>query len=164
MNQDIELKDLRELPRYHVETITDEYLDIMGHMNVRWYVVLFSRAVTGLFKEIGMTEEYFASGKNGSFALRQFINYLAEVRSGETISVHTRLIERSEKRIHLVHFMLNETREVLSATMETLISHADLTRRKTSPFPPESAARIDSLAAAADELSWQAPLCGAIHA
>ncbi|MCH2367670.1 MAG: acyl-CoA thioesterase, partial [Planctomycetes bacterium] len=103
MNQDIELKDLRELPRYHVETITDEYLDIMGHMNVRWYVALFSRAVTGLFKEIGMTEEYFASGENGSFALRQFINYLAEVRSGETIAVHTRLLERSAKRIHLVH-------------------------------------------------------------
>ena len=164
MNHDIELKDLRELPLYHEETITDEYLDIMGHMNVRWYIALFSRAVTGLFKEIGMTEEYFASGEAGSFALRQFINYLAEVRSGETVVIHTRLIASSKKRIHLVHFMVNETREVLSATMEALISHADLTLRKTSPFPLEIAARIDSLVSTAGGLHWQPPLCGAIHA
>ena len=89
MTQDIELKDIQALPRYHGETITTEYLDIMGHMNVRWYIALFSRAVTGLFQEIGMTEEYFAPGKAGSFALRQFINYLAEVRVGEEVSIHT---------------------------------------------------------------------------
>lgn len=164
MHQDSELKDIQNLPRYHTETIPEEYLDIMGHMNVRWYVVLFSRAVTGLFREIGMTEEYFAPGESGSFALRQFINYLAEVRVGEEISVHTRLVGRSEKRIHLVHFMVNQSRQVLSATMEALISHADLKLRKTSPFPPEIASRIDSLVSSCNELPWAPPLCGAIQA
>ena len=55
MNQDIELKDIRKLPRYHGETISDEYLDIMGHMNVQWYVALFSKAVTGLFNPVSYT-------------------------------------------------------------------------------------------------------------
>lgn len=164
MIQDIELKDIQALPRYHGEPITEEHLDIMGHMNVRWYVTLFSRAVGGLFNEIGMTKEYFAPGKAGSFALRQFINYLAEVRAGEDVSVHTRLFDSSEKRIHLVHFMVNESRQVLAATMEALISHADLELRKTSPFPPEIAARIDTLVARSLGLSWQPPLCGAIRA
>jgi acyl-CoA thioester hydrolase len=164
MTQDIELKDIQALPRYHGETITTEYLDIMGHMNVRWYIALFSRAVTGLFQEIGMTEEYFAPGKAGSFALRQFINYLAEVRVGEEVSIHTRLIDRSDKKIHLVHFMVNESRQVLSATMEALISHADLVLRKTSPFPPEIAQRIEALVEDSRSLPWSPPLCGAIKA
>ena len=164
MNQDIELKDIRELPRYHGETITDEYLDIMGHMNVQWYVALFSRAVTGLFNELGLTEEYFTPGESGTFALRQYINYLAEVRPGETISIHSRLVGRSEKKIHLVHFMVNETRQVLSSTLETLISHADLKLRKTSPFPAEIAARIDPLLALSDSLGWEPPLSGTMRA
>ena len=164
MNQDIELKDIRELPRYHGETITDEYLDIMGHMNVQWYVALFSRAVTGLFKELGLTEEYFTPGESGTFALRQYINYLAEVRPGETISIHSRLVGRSERKIHLVHFMVNETRQVLSSTLETLISHADLKLRKTSPFPVEIAARIDPLVALSDSLKWEPPLSGTMRA
>ena len=164
MKQDIELKDIQALPMYHSEIITTEYLDIMGHMNVRWYISLFSRAVTGLFNEIGMTEEYFAPGKAGSFALRQFINYLAEVRLGEEVSIHTRLVDSSEKKIHLVHFMVNESRQVLSATMEALLSHADLVLRKTSPFPPEISSRIDSLVAEGRGLPWPPPLSGAIEA
>ena len=164
MNQDIDLKDIRALPGYHSETITTEYLDIMGHMNVRWYIALFSRAVTGLFNEIGMTEDYFAPGKAGSFALRQFINYLAEVRLGEDVSIHTRLVDSSEKKIHLVHFMINESRQVLSATMEALISHADLTLRKTSPFPPGIARKIELLVSESRDLNWAPPLCGAIEA
>ena len=164
MTQDIELKDIKALPRYHGETITTEYLDIMGHMNVRWYITLFSRAVTGLFNEIGMTEDYFAPGKAGSFALRQFINYLAEVRVGEEVSIHTRLVDHSEKKIHLVHYMVNESRQVLSATMEALISHADLVLRKTSAFPPEIYQRIETLAAQDRALAWAPRLCGAIKA
>ena len=91
-------------------------------------------------------------------------NYLAEVRPGETISIHSRLVGRSEKKIHLVHFMVNETRQVLSSTLETLISHADLKLRKTSPFPVEIAARIDPLVALSDNLEWEPPLSGTMRA
>lgn len=164
MKPDIELKDIRRLPRYHGETITDDYLDIMGHMNVQWYIALFSRAVTGIFNQVGLTEDYFTPGLSGTFALCQHVNYLAEVRPGETISIHSRLIGRSEKKIHLVHFMVNETRDCLSATLETLISHADLRARKTSPFPAEIAAKIDPLVALSDGLEWSAPLCGTLKA
>jgi acyl-CoA thioesterase FadM len=164
MKPDIELKDIRELPRYHSETISDEYLDVMGHMNVQWYVALFSRAVTGLFNQVGLTQDYFLPGVSGTFALRQYINYLAEVRPGETISIHSRLMGRTEKRIHLIHFMVNESRDVLSATLETLISHADLQLRKTSPFPEEIASRIDPLVAISESLNWEPPLSGTMKA
>ena len=33
----VPLEKLALLPLYHRETISETYLDAMGHMNVRWY-------------------------------------------------------------------------------------------------------------------------------
>jgi acyl-CoA thioester hydrolase len=153
-----------QLSLYHRQTIPEEYLDEMGHMNVRWYTALFSCGAGGLCASVGMTPEHFKSRNDGSFALKQFVHYLAEVHAGQTVAIRTRFLGRSEKRLHVLHFMINESTGVVAATMEVLFSYADLDTRRTAPFPPEIAANIDALIVEHAELEWDPRVCGVIQA
>ena len=57
-------------------------------------------------------------------------------------------------------FMANETRGVLSSIFECVHAHADLSVRRTAPFPAQAAARIDAYIAAHRALAWPAPVSG----
>ncbi len=159
----IDITPLQSLPRFHRETIPASYLDVMGHMNIRYYMGIFDEAAWGFFAHFGMTLDYYQAENSGAFALEQHIRYLAEVHVGETVAVHTRLLGRSAKRIHFMHFMLNETTNTLAATLEVIASHADTRQRRTSPFPPSIAAQLDAILAAHGRLDWPAPVCGVLR-
>lgn len=159
----ISIEQLEALPLYHRTIIPESYLDMMGHMNVRWYTALFDDAVVDFFTSFGMNNDYFSAGTSGVFALQHFIHYRAEVHAGETVAVRSRILGRSARRIHFMHFMINETTAKLACTMEVLSSHADLTVRRTSPFPATIAGQIDTILAEHNQLDWDAPLCGAIR-
>lgn len=154
---------LEQLPLFHQVTIPGEYIDLMGHMNIRWYMALYDTAGWNFFASIGMTQEYYEQYQAGGFALLHFIRYLAEVRQNEIISVRTRIIGRSEKRLHYIHFMVNETTQKLASTMEVLGTYADMNVRRTAPYPPALAAAIDAKIAEYQELDWEAPLSGCIE-
>lgn len=159
----ITLEQLADLTVYYRETITEAHLDVMGHMNVRHYLGLFDEAAWYLFAEFGMDGPYYEANQAGAFALQQFIRYLAEVRLGETVAIRSRLLGRSARRLHFIHFMVNETTGKLAATLETLSSHADTAARRTSPFPAEIAEAIDTIIARHEQLGWEAPVCGVIR-
>jgi acyl-CoA thioester hydrolase len=159
------IENLAPLPILYRVTVTDEQLDVMGHMNIRWYMAFFDDGDWQLLANLGATTAYFQENQAGSFALQHFIRYLAEVRVGETVVIKGRLIGRSAngKRFHYLLFMVNESTNTLAATMECLASHADLASRRTAPFPPHILAKIDTLIAAHAQLDWSVPLSGAIH-
>ena len=155
--------DLKHLPITCEATIPESYLDAMGHMNVMWYTHLFSRASCGLFKLVGMDEAYFRDHNAGSFALAQFFRYRKEIRVGERIVLRSRVVARSDKQFHLVHFMTKEPQHVLAATGEFLAAHIDMNTRRTSPFHRQIAQNLDRLIAEHSALGWDAPLSGAIQ-
>jgi acyl-CoA thioester hydrolase len=159
----ISIEQLSMLPVYYRKTIPADYLDVMGHMNVRWYMTLFDEAAWQFFISFGMDRNYYEHSHNGAFALKHFIRYLAEVNAGETVAVRIRVLGRSTKRVHFMHFLINETTGKVAATMEALGSHADLAARRTSPFPNSVAATLDALIAGQNKLGWDAPLCGVIQ-
>jgi len=159
----LNILDIKQLPQTHQATIPEDYLDSMGHMNVMWYTHLFAHAMGGIFKRIGMDRDYFVNSQSGSFALKQYVNYLKEVRFGEEISIHTRMLGRSEKRIHLMHFMIKDQSDCIASTSEVLLTHIDMRIRRSSPFPPEIAESIDRLLAEHLSLNWSAPLAGPIQ-
>jgi acyl-CoA thioester hydrolase len=74
--------------------------------------------------------------------------------------VYIRVLGRSAKRVHYMMFMVNLTRGTLAATFECVNSFADLKLRRTAPYPPEIAARIDVLLTDHRALNWDAPVCG----
>ena len=154
---------IEQLPHYLRKTIPPDYLDLMGHMNIRWYFDLFARSGRKFFASHGLNEDYFRRGEFGVFTLKQYIQYFAEVRVGQSVAVHTRLTGRSEKRFHFIQFMINETTNQLSATFEALITHADLNMRRAASMPAKIAEKFDATPAKDEKLDWEAPLCGAMR-
>jgi acyl-CoA thioester hydrolase len=155
--------NLLPLPITHEATIPESYLDSMGHMNVMWYTHLFGCATVGLFKLVGMDRNYFQSNQMGSFALAQHFNYRKEVRVGEQVVLRSRMLGRSERKFHVMHFMVKHDGHVLAATGEFLGAHIDMRVRRTAPFLPQVAEPIDRMVAEHAALGWDAPVCGAMQ-
>ncbi|MFO0807178.1 MAG: thioesterase family protein [Gemmataceae bacterium] len=148
------------LPITHRAVIPDAYMDEMGHMNVMWYTHLFSLAAWGLFQMVGLNREYFSANHAGSFALAQHFRYLKEVRLGQHVTLRSRVLGRSAKRWHSIHFMTIDELNVLAATAEVVSTHVDLTARRSSPMPATITDSIDRLLAEHVALGWNAPVCG----
>jgi acyl-CoA thioester hydrolase len=153
---------LEELTVYHRETIPSAYLDVMGHMNIRWYMALYDMAARQFFMSHGLDEDFIHANQAGTFALKHMINYYAEVRVGQTAAVRTRLLGRSDRRFHAMQFMINETTGRLASTLEMLGTYADLQKRRAAAIPPEIAAKFDAKLAADRQLDWEAPVSGVI--
>lgn len=156
--------ELQMLPITHRADIPESYMDVMGHMNIMWYTHLFAHGMGGVFKLIGMERDYFAANQAGCFALKQFVCYLAEIRAGEQVTLRTRLLGRSAKRMHLMHFIVKDSAEVLASTAEIVAAHVDMRTRRTSPFPQFLAEAIDRLVAQNAALGWEAPISGVMQA
>ena len=155
--------DYAQLPITNQKTIPEEYIDLMGHMNVMWYTHLFDTATFNFFEMFGFGREYHTQTGKGSFALEQHLRYLAEVRQGESITIRTRALGRSAKRFHFMHFMLHDASGKLAATTELVGSHVDMSLRRTSPLPEDIAAGFDAILAEHTRIEWPAPVCGAMR-
>jgi acyl-CoA thioester hydrolase len=156
------LDDVTQLPSFFSMTIPPDFIDLMGHMNVSYYMHLFDKAGWSFFAHVGMDDDYYRTGTGGGFALMHFIRYLAEVREGETVRLYTRVLGLNEKRVHFMSFMVNETRPAVSATMEGLGSHANTETRRTSPYPPHIAEKLRAMLTAHQALTWDAYPSGAM--
>ena len=158
----IPIEQLRALPQTTREIIPQAYLDEMGHMNIQFYVHIFNNAAWGLFSWFGVTLDMLKTTQSGMFALEQHIRYVAEVHQGETVVVHSRLLGLSQKRLHFMHFMINESTNKLAATFEVLASYANLEARRTAPFPGHFADDITARLRKHQALTWEAPVCGVL--
>ena len=152
--------DLSKLPMTFQHTIPESYLDEMGHMNVMWYIHLFSRAAGNLFDLFGLNEDYCVAHNAGTFALEMHIRYLAEVRVGKSITIRSRILGRSAKRFHFMHFMTLDESGKLAATEEAVGTHVAMNTRRTSPMPDHIGRDLDRLLLEHSQLGWEAPLCG----
>ena len=158
----LDLDQIVALPQTHREVVVPEYLDEMGHMNVQFYTAMIDRAIDSVFRMIGFDAEYMENNQAGSFALESHTRYLAEARVEHSLVIHSRFLARTPKRFHLMHFMINETRNRLAATQEVVAGHIDMTTRSMSPFPAEMAGKIEDYVQQHQLLDWEAPLCGSM--
>jgi uncharacterized protein (TIGR02246 family) len=124
--------------------VEPRFLDAMGHMNVTWYTHLFDQGVWAYFERHGLDRGYMQREQRGAFALEETTRYLAEVREGEPLTVHTGLLEVRERTLRLVQVMTALDKGVRAAEREVVAAHIDLEKRRTAPFPPELAASLRS--------------------
>jgi acyl-CoA thioester hydrolase len=144
-------------------TIPESYRDPNGHMNMRWYVAIFDDAGDSLYERLGITPEYHRRHGTGTFDLEHHTHFLSEVKPGEQVAVYVRLVGCSAKRFHYLMFLVNETAGKLAAIFECINAFADLRVRKTIPFPPDIAGRLNDWVATDSRLDWPAPRCGALN-
>ena len=151
---------ISSLPITYRKTIPPDYIDEMGHTNVMWYTHLFDEATYTFFEMFGIGRGYEIETNNGAFALEQHIRYLAEVREGQSVTVHTRALGASPKVVHFMHFMVRDHNNVLAATSELVGVHIDLEARKSSPFPEDIYENLKDILQEHEKLDWDAPVCG----
>lgn len=160
----IPLAKITALTCIYRQVIPPEYQDENGHMNMRWYLAVFDDAGYPLAAQFGLTDEFHQQNGSGGFDLEHHLHFLNEVMVGDTVAVYARVVARSAKRVHYLLFMVNETRDKLAAIFECVNSFADLTQRRTAPYPDAIAARIDAVIAQHAALDWDAPVCGVMNA
>jgi acyl-CoA thioester hydrolase len=133
-------------------------------MNMRWYVAIFDDAGDSLHARIGLTPEFHREHRSGTVDLEHHTHFLKEVMPGDKVAVYARLVARSAKRLHYLMFLVNETNGTLAAIFECMNAFADLTIRKTAPFPAEIAGKIDVWLEQDAKLDWPAPVSGSMSA
>ena len=143
--------------------IPEDYRDENGHMNMRWYLAIFDDAGDVLHDRIGLSREYHSRHKTGTFDLEHHLHFLTEVNPADEVAIYMRLVARSAKRLHYLMFMVNVTRGRLAAIFECMNAFADLTMRKTAPFPEEVVLKIDEILEQHSKLNWPAPVSGAMQ-
>ncbi|WP_063125691.1 acyl-CoA thioesterase [Nocardia fusca] len=143
-------------------TVPEAYRDENDHMNVTHYFALCVSAATGVFERAGITDEYRATRGAGFFTGEHHIRYYSENRIGEQISVHIRGVDRSDKVVHAMALLVNDSTRRLSCTLELIAVHVDLRSRTAAAFAADTAAALDrELAPTA--VDWPAPVCGAMR-
>ena len=155
--------DLESLPVTYRAAIPEGFIDEFGHVNVMWYTHLFSEGAGGLFQMVGLTRQHLEADRAGTFALEQHFRYLKEVRLGQHVTLRSRVLGRTAKRWHTIHFMTIDEPDGLAATSETVSTYVDMTVRRSAPMPPGITSAIDRWLGEHVNLDWDAPICGAMN-
>ncbi|MBK5218146.1 MAG: thioesterase family protein [Propionibacteriales bacterium] len=154
-------KQVLQLPSVTEREVPPEFLDENLHMNIQHYLTLGARAVGGLCDELGLgNQSYIDERRLTIFTAEQHLHYYAEMRLGQQLSVHVRLLERSAKALHAMAFLLNRSNDELAFTLEVTLVHVGMDTRRPVDFPGDIADRVDAAIAEHSGLSWPAPVCG----
>jgi acyl-CoA thioester hydrolase len=122
--------------------IRPEWIDYNGHLNIAFYVKLFDEGIDVLFEREGLAESYVRERQLGFFAAELHVRYLREVHLTDPVQVRLRLLDFDTKRIHYWMELVHAEERWLSATMETISLHVDMTTRKVAPFPEDVLAKF----------------------
>jgi acyl-CoA thioester hydrolase len=131
-----------------VMQIEPAWIDYNGHLNMAYYNVMFDRAIDELWLQLGIGPEYMKARGGSTFTAECHVRYLREIHLGDPAQVSILLVAADEKRLHTFKELRHATEGWLSATSENMTIHMDMSARKTAPFPPDVAERVQALAAA----------------
>lgn len=127
--------------------------DHMGHMNVMWYVGKFDEATWNLFAEVGLTHAWLQAENRGMAAVQQNISYKRELLAGQTVAVHTAVLEVRPKLIRFRHVMTRTDNGEVAAECELTGVHLDRGARRACELPEairaKAAARVVAASPAA---------------
>jgi acyl-CoA thioester hydrolase len=131
-----------------VMQIEPQWIDYNGHLNMAYYNVMFDRAIDELWLKLGIGPTYMKERQGSTFTAECHVRYLREIHLGDPVQISILLVGADEKRLHTFEEMRHASEAWLSATSENMTIHIDMTARKTAPFPPDIAARIQAVAEA----------------
>ncbi len=134
--------------RTSTRSVPADWIDYNGHMNVAYYTMAFDNALDEVYAALGIGEDLVRSHRMGPMALQSQLHYLAELVEGRRFACDFRLLDADAKRVHSFSEMIDLERGGVAATYETLSLNVDLGARRSTPYPPEAAARIERLLAA----------------
>ena len=135
-------------------TVEPAWLDLNGHMNVAFYMTAFDRGSDPFFDDCGLGWSYTQEGKGSIFSVGCNLDFRRELLEGDPLRVTTRLLDASDKMLHLYGCLYHAGNNELAAVQEMLFMHVSLATRRSAPIPPTSFARLQEVLAAHRVLPW----------
>ncbi len=123
-------EQLVDLPAYAEQPVPIAFEDVNGHLNVRHYTGIASEGLDESLVALGIPQNWPASG-HACFSAEHHLTYLAELRTGDTMSARVRLLGRSERAVHALVYLLDDSHQRLSFVMEEIFLHIDMETRRT---------------------------------
>jgi acyl-CoA thioester hydrolase len=156
-------EEVRQLPALLKAAVVPEWIDVNGHMNVRHYLELCAAGTSIVcYDTIGIDDAYRAERRMGVFTAEHHLMYFSELHVGEELSVHVRVLERSDKVVHMIGLLVDDTHDRLANALEVTLVHVDMDARTSVPMPQDIAAGFDRQISVSAALDWEPPLCGAM--
>ena len=115
--------------------VKSDWIDINGHMNMAYYLLVFDQAIDHVWQEIGLGARYLEEKNASTFTLQAQIQYIQEVMVDDPLRVEFQLLGYDQKRIHCFQRMYHAEQGYLAATEERMTVHVDMTKRKSAPLP-----------------------------
>ncbi len=154
--------ELVALPAYAPQAVPTAFEDINGHLNIRHYVGIASEGLDESLIDLGIPQNWPTVSGQGVFTAEHHMTYLSELRTGDRISVRSRLVGRSARAAHVVVYLLDDTHQQVSYVMEEIFLHIDMASRRSADWPEDVATALDRRVAADAELPWQPTLSGSM--
>ena len=116
-------------------TVYPWHCDHVGHMNNMWYAGKFDEAGWYLLSQMGMTPTYLREANCGLATVEQVTTFKRELLAGDSIEIHSRVLEVRERVVRIAHEMRNTETGELCATLAITAVHMDLGKRRATPIP-----------------------------
>ena len=125
------------------EPVREEWIDYNGHLSEPFYVLVLGHATDAVMDAIGLGEAARAEHGTSLYTVEAHVRYLDQVPAGVELESRSWVIGAGPKLLWLWHELYAEGR--LRATEEILAVHVDAVAGRSSPFPPDVAARVAAL-------------------
>jgi acyl-CoA thioester hydrolase len=132
----------------HRAAVRPDWIDANGHMNVAYYAMAFDHGLDDFCDQLGIGWSYVEHGLGMTFVRESHIVYERELHAGDPLRITTQILDHDEKRMHLFHALYHATESWLSAVSEVMLVNIDIRTRRSSPWLPETFARLQAMAAA----------------
>jgi acyl-CoA thioester hydrolase len=132
--------------RLHDATVVEAWCDYNGHMSESSYLLVVGDNADAFFRYFGIDEDYRASG-GSLYTAETHLHHLRELSEGDQITFTLQVLGVDQKRVHMVHEILNADGEVV-ATAEQMLLHVDMEAGKVAPLPEQLYTRLKAIASA----------------
>lgn len=150
------------LPAFAKMSVPTAFEDLNGHLNIRHYLGIASEGLDESLVEVGILQQWPTVAGSAVFTAEHHLTYLAELRTGDKISVRVRLLGRSARAAHVLVYLLDDEKQCLSYVMEEVFLHIDMETRRTADWPADVAAGLDERVARDADLPWEPVLSGSM--
>jgi acyl-CoA thioester hydrolase len=155
-------EQLLALPSYAARTVPMAFEDNNGQLNVRHYLGIGSEGLDESLTGVGIPSNWPVKEGLACLAAEHHVTYLHELRTGDRMSVRVLMLGRSERAVHAMVFVLDDTNQRLSTVIEEISLCVRLDPRGTEPWPAEVAAKLDERVAEHQALGWTAATKGCL--
>jgi acyl-CoA thioester hydrolase len=145
-------------PPLYRTAVAPEWIDYNGHLRDAYYVVVLSSAIDALMDRLGLDAGYRERTRCTLYSLEMHLHWLHEVTLADELEVEARILAADLKRLHLGLEVRIARHPGPVATAEFMLLHVHQGAKPAAvAFPPEIAAAIARLQAAAGATPWAGP-------